>query len=110
MTKIDIITKSGITASDGTILASGATVKFDSEFHAGDTKIRIILKIYRSRDLFDAGYDPVLIPEDVLPYDFILDIPEDEYYTLTPAVLYQKVSDYLNTLIPNMFEVQTITV
>lgn len=108
MAKIDIITLSGITASDGSILASGATVKFDSEFHAASTDIRIMLQIYRNRELFEAGYNNTEIPQQTLPYDFILTIPEEEYYILTPATLYQEVCNYLNTLIPDMFEVKII--
>ncbi len=104
--KIDIITLSGLTASDGSMIASGATVKFDSEFMAASTNIRIMLKLYRNRELFEAGYSNIQIPQEVLPYDFILEIPEEEYYILTPAFLYQKVCDYLNTLIPDMFDVK----
>jgi len=109
MAKIDIITLSGITASDGSILASGATVKFDSEFHAASIDIRIMLQIYRNRELFESGFSSTPIPEETLPYDFVLTIPEEEYYVLTPAALYQEVCDYLNTLIPDMFEVKIIT-
>lgn len=109
MTKIDIITLSGITASDGSVVASGATIKFDSEFLAATTDIKITPKLYRNRELFDAGYNNVILPEDIIPYDFILQIPIEEYYVLTPATLYQKVCDYLNTLIVGMFEVKIIT-
>ena len=109
MAKIDIITLSGITASDGSVIASGATVKFDSEFYAASTDIRIMLKVYRNRELFELGYGGVQIPEETLPYDFILTIPKEEFYVITPTILYQKVCDYLNTLIPDMFEVNIIT-
>lgn len=109
MAKIDIITLSGITASDGSILESGATVKFDSEFHAASTDIRIMLQIYRNRELFESGYGSVQIPEETFPYDFILSIPEEEFYVLTPAALYQEVCDYLNENVVDMFEVQIIT-
>ena len=106
MAKIDIITLTGLTASDGSIIASGATVKFDSEFMAASTDIRIILQIYRNRELFELGFSSTQIPEETLPYDFILNIPEEEYYVLTPAILYQEVCEYLNTLIPNAFEIK----
>ena len=109
MAKIDIITLSGITASDGSIVASGATVKFDSEFYAASTDIRIMLRIYRNRELFDLGYSAVQVSEETLPYDFMLSIPEEEFYVITPTILYQEVRDYLNRLIPDMFEVQIIT-
>ena len=108
MAKIDIITLSGLTASDGSVIASGATVKFDSEFSAASTDIRITLKLYRNRELFEMGYTSIQISQEILPYDFILTIPEEEFYVLTPTILYQEVCDYLNTLIPDMFEVQII--
>jgi len=109
MAKIDIITLSGLTASDGSILASGATVKFNAEFYATSTHIRIMLHVYRNRELFEQGFDNTPIPQKTLPYDFILNLPEEEFYFITPLKLYQKVCDYLNTLIPNMFEVKIIT-
>jgi len=109
MTKIDIITTSGLTAGDGSILESGATIKFGSEFMAASTDIKIKPMVYRNRELFDAGYQNVPIPEEIIPYDFVLSIPEEEFYVLTPAALYQEVCDYLNTLIPDMFEVKIIT-
>jgi len=108
MAKIDIITLSGLTASDGSVIASGATVKFDSEFSAASTDIRITLKLYRNRELFEMGYTSIQISQEILPYDFILTIPEEEFYVLTPTILYQEVCDYLNTLIPDMFEVVII--
>ena len=109
MAKIDIITLSGITASDGSEIASGATVKFDSEFYAASTDIKITPLVYRNRELFEMGYGSIRIPEETLPYDFILTIPEEEYYVLTPAILYQEVCDYLNTLHPDCFEVKIIS-
>jgi len=104
--KVDLITTSGLTANDGSVVASGATVKFDSEFLAARTDIRIMPKLYRNRELFEAGYSHIEISQEIIPYDFMLEIPEEEYYVLTPALLYQKVCDYLNTLIPNMFEIK----
>ena len=108
MAKIDIITLSGITASDGSVIASGATVKFNSEFSAASTDIRVMLQVYRNRELFESGYTSIQISEETLPYDFMLSIPEEEFYVLTPAILYQEVCDYLNTLIPDMFEVKIV--
>lgn len=108
MAKIDIITLSATTAADGSILASGATVKFDSEFHAANTDIRIMLRVYRNRELFEAGYSNVPISQETIPYDFILSVLEEEYYLMTPAILYNHVCDYLNTIIPDMFKVQII--
>ena len=107
MAKIDILTLTGFTATDGSIIASGATIKFSSEFMVGNTIIKISPIMYRNRELFEVGYKNVETNE--LIQEFYLNLPEEEYYVLTPIILYQKVCDYLNTLIPNVFEVQIIT-
>ena len=94
MAKIDIITLTGLTASDGSIIASGATVKFSSEFQIGTTRIIIRPKVFRTRELFEAGYTPINC--DLIPNDIQMVLPEEEYYVLTPAVLYEIVKDELN--------------
>ena len=72
MAKVDLITISAITASDGSVIASGATMKFDSEFLAGSTNINIMPKLYRNRELFESGYTHIHISEEIIPYNFIL--------------------------------------
>lgn len=107
MAKIDLITLSGLTATDGSIIASGATVKFNSEFSARSNNVLIRPKVYRSRELFEAGYANVLTDE--IPDNFQLVLTEEDLYTLTPAVLYEKVRDYLNNLLgEDMFEINVI--
>jgi len=107
MAKIDILTLTGLTATDGSIISSGATIKFASEFQVANTDIIIRPKVYRNRELFDMGYQNVETND--LPFDFIIQIPEEEYYVLTPTILYQKVCDYLNGLFGgDVFEVQII--
>lgn len=109
MSKIDLILISGITASDGSLVASGATLKFDAEFSAGSTNIRIMPRLYRNRELFESGFTHIQISEEIIPYDFMLEIPEEEFYSLTPYDLYQKVGDYLNIkLNENFFELKII--
>lgn len=99
MAKIDLITTSGLTAGDGSIVASGATLKFDAEFLAGSTTIRVMPKLYRNRELFESGYTNIFISEKIIPYDFRLEIPEKDYYELTPYQLYIEVGSYLNNLL-----------
>jgi hypothetical protein len=107
MAKIDLITLTGFTAIDGSTITSGATVKFNSEFSVKSTNILIKPKVYRSRELFDANFDAVLSIE--IPKEFYLQVSEEEFYTITPAILYQKVCDYLNTWFGvNAFEVKII--
>jgi hypothetical protein len=101
MAKIDLILVSGLTATDGSVIASGATLKFDSEFRAASTQIIVRPKLYRNRELFESGYTEVNSVE--LPFDFMLEIPEEEYYVLTPHQLYVEVGEYLNTLLGGMY-------
>lgn len=99
MAKVDLLLVSGITASDGSIVASGATLKFDAEFLAGSTNIRIMPKLYRSRELFESGYTNIQLSEELIPNDFILELSEEEYYQLTPLELYEKVGFKLNFML-----------
>jgi len=101
MAKIDIITLTGFTASDGSALLSGATVKFSSEFQIGNTSIIVRPKAWRSRELFEAGYASV--PTREIPKELVLTVPEDEYYVLTPAALYEYVKDELNSEMGDVF-------
>jgi len=98
MAKVDLITISGLTASDGSFIASGATLKFDSNFFAASTHIKISPKLYRSRELFENGYREISMSEQVLPVDFLITLPEVQYYQLTPLQLYEEVKTYLNNL------------
>ena len=107
MAKIDIITLTGLTASDGSIIVSGATVKFNSEFFAQSNNIIIRPKIYRSREVFDLGFNQVYTNE--IPDNFMLGLDDADFYTLTPAKLYEKVRDYLNNLMgAQVFEIKII--
>lgn len=96
MAKIDILTLTGFTATDGSFIASGATIKFTSEFQVANTDIIIRPKVFRNRELFDMGYSNVETNEII--DEFVLTIPEEEYYVLTPAILYQEVCEYLNSI------------
>jgi len=107
MAKIDLITLTGFTATDGSLIASGATVKFNSEFFAQNNDVLIRPKVYRSRELFDMGFKEVYT--DDIPNHFTLTLTEEDLYTLTPAVLYEKVRDYLNNLFgEDVFEINII--
>lgn len=109
MGKVDLMLISGLTASDGSLVASGATLKFDSEFLAGSTNIRVMPKLYRNRELFESGYTCIDMSENVIPFDFIMGLPEEEYYLLTPFQLYQHVGMYLNSVLGgNYFELKII--
>jgi hypothetical protein len=104
MAKIDIITLTGFTAIDGSIIASGATIKFTSEFQVKSTAIMVRPKVYRNRDLFDLGYDEVKTND--LPNELIIKLTDEDFYSLTPVILYEKVRDYLNNWIgENLFEI-----
>lgn len=109
MAKVDLLLLSGLTASDGSIVASGATLKFDSEFRAGSTAIQVQPKLYRNRELFESGYTNTVMPETLIPYNFILTLSEEEYYVLTPLDLYEKVGEWLNAFMGgNYFQLEII--
>ena len=101
MAKIDLMTLTGFTAVDGSIIESGATVKFDSEFQARSNNVMIRPKIFRSRQLFEADFEHVWAVE--IPREFVIMLTEQDLYTLTPAVLYEKVRDRLNNLFGETF-------
>lgn len=106
--KIDILTLTGFTATDGSIISSGATIKFTSEFQVANTDIIIKPKVFRNRELFDAGYSNIGTNE--ILEQFILQLSEEDYYVLTPTILYEFVCDYLNNWIGcDVFEVKIIS-
>jgi len=96
MAKVDLLLISGLTASDGSIVESGATLKFNSEFVAGVTDVRVTPKLYRNRDLFENGYTHVWVSEQMIPNSFVLSFAEEDFYTLTPLQLYTEVGNWLN--------------
>jgi len=99
MAKVDLLLTSGLTASDGSMVASGATLKFDSQFFAGSTRIRVKPKLYRNRELFESGYTETYMAEDVIPNEIELEFAEEEFYTLTPLQLYTEVGEWLNAFL-----------
>jgi hypothetical protein len=107
MAKIDIILLSGLTAMDGSLVTSGATLKFDTEFYARSNHIMIRPKLYRNREVFDLGYENVRTSD--IPNDIIFELSDNDFYTLTPQALYEKVRDYLNNMFgANVFEINII--
>ena len=107
MAKIDIITLTGLTATDGSLIASGATVKFSSEFQIGRTAVMVRPAVYRSRELFEQGFSA--IETEDIPNEFQIHYEETEFYVLTPQQLYDDVCEYLNDLFgADVFEVVII--
>lgn len=99
MAKVDLLLVTGLTAGDGSVVASGATLKFNSEFEAGSTMIKVFPKLYRNRELFESGYTSIMMSEDVVPSEIELVLPEDDYYVLTPLRLYEEVGSWLNNFL-----------
>ena len=97
MSTLELITTSGLTGSDESIIASGATIKIQVIFNIGTIKIKVYPKIYRSVELFYEGYDNVPVSKETLPDDITIDsLTVDEYYNLTTQTLYDIVRDWLN--------------
>lgn len=101
MAKIDIISLTGLTSVDGSIIASGATIKFETIFESGSNVVKFLLKIYRNRELFESGYSDIKTKE--LPNNFNIEIPDDVYYQITPLQIYETVKDFLNQLMGGVF-------
>lgn len=111
MAKVDLLltSESGITASDGSIVTNGAILKFDAELEASSTKIKIFPKLYRNRKALENGYQNIILPESIIPYEFTINFTADRYYSLTLYDLYKKVGDYMNKLLGgDYFELITI--
>jgi len=96
MAKIDLLTVMDLTANDGSVVSSGATLKFNTEFFAASTNVRITPKLYRNRELFETGYGDIRMSENILPVDFIIEFVEEDFYSLTPVILYEEVKNWLN--------------
>jgi len=95
MAKIDVISLVEMTALDGSVVLSGATVKFETQFFIGSTTIEFRPRTYRSILLYESGLEPVRVSE--IPNDYFrIQLPEAEFYSITPLILYEKVKDYLN--------------
>lgn len=109
MKKVDLITTSAMTASDGSVVASGATLKFDSEFMSTTTMIRVQPRLYRNRELFEMGYSEIKMPEETIPDSIIINIADEVFYELTPLMLYEEVANSLNNIMGNnMFQLNII--
>jgi len=87
---------SGLTAKFGELITSGI-LKFESKFMVGTTNVLITPIFYKSRAIFEAGYSPI----DMMNYprEFKLVFTEEQFYQITPAILFTGVCDYLNTLL-----------
>lgn len=84
---------SGLTAVDGDLLTFGV-LKFDTKFSAGTLDVEISTKFYKYRENFEKGY----ACREVLDYpkQFILKFTEEDYYSLTPMLIFEKVCNWLN--------------
>ena len=93
MTNIDIVTLTGLTAEDGSIVDAGAIIKFNTEFPIGFAGFQSMIRVYRSIETYNNGYDHVKL-HGIDP-ETIQDLGED-FFNLTPTVLYTKVAEYIN--------------
>ena len=92
--KIDLITLSGMTATDGSYVASGATVKIKFETSMENTQIVFHLRIYRSSEFYESGYTGIRVMD--LPEFIILEPSIGEFYELTMLKIYEMMRDELN--------------
>ena len=87
---------SGLTSSDGDMVTEGI-LKFESKFAIGVTRVLITPKFYRSRPKFELGYKDVEMLN--YPKEFYLNFTADEFYQITPGILFTKVCEYLNEIL-----------
>lgn len=92
-TKIDIVTLTGLTATDGSIIDAGAVIKFETIFPIGIAGFIARIKVYRNREIFEAGYDGISLYKIE---DEITQILGAEFFDLTPTVLNQRVAEHIN--------------
>ena len=59
--KKDIITLTGLTAEDGSIVASGAHIALEIEFPMNFQGYYARINVFRSKEIFENGYQPVRI-------------------------------------------------
>lgn len=94
---------SGLTSIDGFLLTAGI-LKFETVFMVGTTKARIIPMFFRSREIFELKYRHTTIID--YPQFFELEFTEEEFYQITPMILFTKVKDYMNDYLKvNAFEI-----
>lgn len=99
MSKITLITVTGLTASDSSYVASGATVKFDTILQANG-EVRVYPKIYRDETAYLSGYTYVYMRSEDFPDDIIIaTLDDDGLYNLTTTQLYTKVKNELNAVL-----------
>lgn len=93
MTNIDIVTLTGLTATDGSVISAGAIIKFETEFPLRYSGYVAKMWVFRNKAIYDAGYDGVLIHG--IEQEFIEDLGA-EFFDLTPTMLYTKVAEHVN--------------
>lgn len=106
MNEVYLITLSGLTASDGSLIESGAIVKISTMFELNQN-IRVYLKIYRNLEIFKNGYSPIQVNGNILPDNIYFTDLINDYYSLTIEQLYTIVCNWLNDFYKSeMFKIE----
>lgn len=85
---------SGLTSVDGTVVEYPAIIKYRSEFPMNSNNIIIDTSVFRSRELFENGYQGVEVIEFEKNRSF--ELSDHEMGSLTPYGLAEKIADDLN--------------
>lgn len=96
-TKIDIITLTGLTLADGSILDAGAVMKFTTEFPIGLDGYRFDISPYRSIEIYKAGYKPV----EIMDFNIAGEILVDNMVDVNIMGIYHSVNNFINSQYPN---------
>lgn len=98
MASISLLTITGMTAADGSYVASGATVKFRTTIeHTGGVRIETF--VYRNETAYASGYTSFFLADAKFPKDFILIyLNPDQLYNFNIVQLYNRVRDMINQI------------
>lgn len=96
MASISLRTITGMTASDGSEILSGATIKFQTILHP-DGMVEINPRIYRSEEAFASGYSFILMRDEEFPSNLnIANLNPDSMYSVTMTQLYNAARNNIN--------------
>jgi hypothetical protein len=84
----------GLTATDGGSVASGAYVIFSTRFPYRGLNYSVEILIYRSLAALDGGLSPIKVIE-IPEYFYTKNLTEQEFMGLTPVVIHDDVKAFL---------------
>lgn len=84
-----------LTTKDGGSVASGAFVQFETFFPAGENTYNVSINIWRSETDKNNGMQQVRGIVEIPSMNFTNALTQEDFDSLTPAVMHQYVKDHL---------------